>query len=196
MISIADYAKEIVSLIVPLLTWFLNVGIKPRAKLFWTTRHAFTFLVQEPLHNETGEILQPVQNVRTASLKVMNAGRETAHKVELVFNWRPQYHNLWPVRSCEERTDLDGRFMLVFENLSPKEEIGIEILSVNRELPALLQVRSSECLAREVDLMWFVRISQWRIQVARLLMMVGLATAVYWTITLLQFLVLKTPLTS
>jgi hypothetical protein len=194
MINFSDYGKEIVSLVVPLITWILNVGIKPKAKLFWTTRHAFNYLVQEPLRNTEGQIVQPAQNVRTASLLVMNSGKEAAHKVELVFNWKPQYHNLWPVRSYEERSDSDGRYMLVFENLAPKEEIGIQLLSIHNDLPELLQVRSAECLARQVELMWLVRMSAWRIQLARVLVLVGFAASVYLGITLVQLLVLKTPL--
>ena len=194
MINFAEYGKEVVSLLVPFITWFLNVGIKPRAKLVWTSPHSFTFLVQEPVRDAEGKIVRSNQTVCTASVKVINSGRDTAHKVELVFNWKPQYMNLWPVRSYDERSDADGRHMLIFENLAPKEELGLEIMSVNRDLPALLQVRSAECIAKDVQLMWFVRIPQWRIQLARFLLFLGFSSAVYWSITLVQFLVLKTPL--
>jgi hypothetical protein len=194
MINLANYGKEIVSLLVPFVTWWLNTGAKPKAKLHWTSPHAFTFLVQEPLQDAQGVVVRPTQTVCTASVRVINSGREAAHRVELVFNFRPQYLNLWPVRSYEERTDADRRHMMIFENLAPKEELGIEIMSVNQDLPALLQVRSAECVARQVQLMWFAKVAQWRIQVARLLMFIGLAAAVYWLITLVQLLVLKTPL--
>lgn len=188
-----SYGKEIVSLIVPFITWFLNVGIKPKAKLIWSTRHAFTFIVQEPVRDDQGNVLQPNQRVCTASLKVMNTGRETAQKVELVFNWKPQYLNLWPVRSFDEKTDAEGRHMLIFDDLAPKEEIGIEIMSVNKDLPNLLRVRSAQCQASEEELMWFVAIPPWRIFVARAFVIIGFSTCVYWVITLLQFLVLRTP---
>lgn len=83
--------------------------------------------------------------------------------------------------------------MLLFENLSPKEELGFEIMSINHELPALLQVRSEECVAHNVRLMWFVSVPGWRIKTARFLLLLGFSAAVYWTVTLVQFLVLKTP---
>lgn len=193
MSVLAEYGKEIVSLAVPFITWFLNVGIKPKAKLIKTTRHAFTFIVQEPIRNAEGAVVQPNQKVCTASVQIINSGRDTAHKVEVVFNWKPQYLNLWPVRSYEEKSDGDGRYMLIFENLAPKEEIGIEVMSVNHDLPGLIQVRSAECLAQDVQLMWFVRVSQWRIQLARVFVLLGFGTAIYWLLTLIQFLVLKTP---
>lgn len=196
MSVLADYGKEVISLLVPFITWFLNTGIKPRAKLIKATRHAFTFIVQEPICNADGEVIQPNQRVCTASVQIINSGRDTAHKVEVVFNWKPQYLNLWPVRSYEEKSDSDGRCMLIFENLAPKEEIGIEIMAVNRDLPGLIQVRSAECLAQDVQLMWFVSMPQWRIQLARVFLLLGFGAAIYWLLTLLQFLVLKTPLTS
>lgn len=193
MSLLTEYGKEIVSLLIPFITWFLNVGIKPRAKLLKTTRHAFTFIVQEPIRNAQGEVVQPNQRVCTASVQVFNSGRDTAHKVEVVFNWKPQCLNLWPVRSFEEKTDGDGRYMMIFENLAPKEEIGIEIMAVNGDLPGLIQVRSAECLAQDVQLMWFIRVASWRIQLARGFVLLGLSTAIYWLLTLVQFLVLKTP---
>jgi hypothetical protein len=193
MINIADYGKEIVSLLVPFIAWLLNVGIKPRAKLVWTSPHSFKFLVQEPLRDGQGNILEPTQSVHTASIRVINTGRETAHRVELVFNWKPPHLNLWPVRSYEEKGDGDRRHMLIFENLAPNEELRLEIMSINRDLPALLQVRSAECLAKNVMLMWFATVPSWRLKTTRFLMLLGFSAAVYWTVTLVQFLVLKTP---
>jgi hypothetical protein len=190
---INTYGKEIVSLIVPFITWFLNVGVKAKAKLIWTNPHSFTFLVQEPIRDDEGNVIQPTQNVSTASIKVINIGRDTAHNVELVFNWKPKYSNLWPVRHYEEKTDKDGRYMLIFENLSPKEEIGLEIMCNNAELPALLVVRSAECTAKNVALMWVAYVAQWKISIVRLLMLIGFGFVVYGLITLIQFLVLNTP---
>jgi len=106
---ISTYGKEIVSLLVPFITWFLNVGIRPKAKLIWTSPHSFTFLVQEPLRDAEGNVLHPSQKVATASIKVINTGRDTANKIELIFNWKPQYINLWPVRHYDQITDPDGR---------------------------------------------------------------------------------------
>ncbi len=190
---LTEYGKEIVSLLIPFITWFLNVGIKPRAKLLKTTRHAFTFIVQEPIRNAQGEVVQPNQRVCTASVQVFNSGRDTAHKIEVVFNWKPQCLNLWPVRSFEEKTDGDGRYMMIFENLAPKEEIGIEIMAVNADLPGVIQVRSAESIAQDVQLMWFIRVAAWRIQLGRALLLLGFGTAIYLLLTIIQFLVLKTP---
>jgi hypothetical protein len=190
---IATYGKEVVALLVPFITWVLNVGLKAKVKLIWASPHAFTFLVQEPLHGSDGKVVTQTQKVCTASIKVMNTGRETANNVELVFNWRPHYLNLWPVRHYEVKTDQDNRHILIFTNLSPKEEIGIEIMSINADLPALLQVRSAECQALNVPLMWIKRIAPWKISIARVLLLLGFSSALYWLLALVQILVLKIP---
>lgn len=190
---LSTYGKEIVSLLVPFITWFLNVGNKGKARLIWTSPHSFTFLVQEPIRDAQGVILQPTQKVCTASIRVINTGRETANKVELVFNWKPHHINLWPVRHYEQKSDQDGRHILIFDNLSPKEELGLEIMSINADLPALLVVRSAECTADNVHLMWIPYVAVWKKNVARLLLLLGMSTALYGLIALVQFLVLKTP---
>lgn len=190
---LSTYGKEIISILVPFITWFLNVGIKAKAKLIWGSPHSFNFLVQEPIRDAEGNVVQPTQMVRTASIRVINTGRETANKIELVFNWKPQYINLWPVRHYETHNDQDNRHILIFENLSPKEEIGIEIMSINAELPALLVVRSAECTAQNVQLMWVRYVSPLVRRSVLFFMMLGFAASVYWLVTLIQFLVLKTP---
>ena len=187
------YGKEIVSLLVPFITWFLNVGVKGKAKLMWTSPHSFTFLVQEPLKGPDGNVVSSTQKVCTASIRIMNIGRETATKVELVFNWKPLYLNLWPVRSFEQKTDHDSRHILIFENLSPKEEIGIEIMTINSDLPALIQVRSAECIAKNVRMMWIAYVPPWKINVGRAFLLLGFSSGIYLLIALIQFLVLKTP---
>ena len=190
---LAKYGKEIVALLVPFITWFLNIGIKPKAKLIWTSPHSFVFLVQEPLQGPDGKIVADTQRVCTASIRIINTGREVANKVELVFNWKPHYLNLWPVRSYEMKTDQDSRHILIFDNLSPKEEIGIEIMSINADLPDLIQVRSAECVAKKVSMMWIAYVSPRKIAAARFLLLIGCSATVYILIALIQFLVLKTP---
>lgn len=190
---VQTYGKELVSVLVPFITWYLNVGVKAKAKLIWASPHSFTFLIQEPLLDRAGAVLQPSQKACTASVRVVNVGRETATKVELVFNWRPHYLNIWPVRHYEQKTDQDGRHILIFDNLAPKEEIGLEIMSINADLPAMIAARSAECTAKNISMAWVPQLAPWKINVVRTLIFIGLSTSLYWVITLLQFLILRTP---
>ena len=188
------YGKEIVSLLVPILTWMLNGVFKAKAKLQVALPHQFTFLVQQPLIDAEGKQVSPTQTVQTNSFIIRNAGREPASKVELVFNWKPMCLNLWPVRHYEEHVEPDNRYVLIFDSLAPNEVLGVEVLSVNYDLPNLVTVRSAECIAQNINMYPQPVVSQSVRVIATVLMALGLAAAVYLAIILVQFLVLKTPL--
>ena len=188
------YGKEIVSLLAPILTWMLNGVFKAKAKLQVALPHQFTFLVQQPLIDAEGKQVSPTQTVKTNSFIIRNAGREPASKVELVFNWKPMCLNLWPVRHYEEYVEPDNRYVLIFDSLAPNEVLGVEVLSVNYDLPNLVTVRSAECIAQNINMYPQPVISQSVRVIATVLMALGLAAAVYLAIILVQFLVLKTPL--
>ena len=188
------YGKEIVSLLVPILTWMLNGVFKAKAKLQVALPHQFTFLVQQPLIDAEGKQLSPTQTVKTNSFIIRNAGREPASKVELVFNWKPMCLNLWPVRHYEEHVEPDNRYVLIFDSLAPNEVLGVEVLSVNYDLPNLVTVRSAECIGQNINMYPQPVVSQSVRVIATVLMALGLAAAVYLAIILVQFLVLKTPL--
>ena len=117
------YAKEIVALLVPLITWFFNNMLKPRARLITSTLHGFTFLVQEPLIGNDGNQVSPTQTVNVGSVLIRNIGKDTSTKVEVVFNWKPLI-NIWPSRHYEEKTEADNRYIMIFDSLSPNEHIG------------------------------------------------------------------------
>jgi len=193
MIFIQTYGKEIVSLLVPVVTLILNVIFKAKAKLQVALPHQFTFLVQQPLLDATGNQVASSQTVKTNSFIIRNAGRETANKVELVFNWKPMCLNLWPVRHFDSYVEPDSRYVLIFDSLAPDEILGVEVLAVNQDLPTLLTVRSAQCLAQNINMYPQPVVSNAIKGVAVLLMALGLAATVYLTILLVQFLVLRTP---
>ena len=190
---LASYGKEITSLFVPFVTWLLNSGLKAKAKIIYASPHSFVFLVQEPIRDAEGQIVAPTQRISTASIKIRNTGREAANRLEVVFNWKPLYINIWPVRNYESKTDQDNRYYVTFESLAPKDEIGIEIMTLNADLPELLAVRSAECIAQQEKLMWVSYASAIKINIIRCLLALGASTVIYILIVLIQFLVLKTP---
>ena len=194
MTFLENYGKEIVSLLVPLLTWVLNGFFKAKAKLQVALPHQFTFRVQQPLIDGEGKQISPTQSVETNSFIIRNAGREPANKVELVFNWKPMCLNLWPIRHYEEHVEPDNRYVLIFDSLAPGEVLGVEVLSVNQDLPNLLTVRSAQCTAQNLNMYPQPVVSNSVRIGATILMSLGLAAAVYLAIILVQFLVLKTPL--
>jgi hypothetical protein len=194
MTLIETYGKEIVSLFVPLLAWALNTFFRAKAKLQLASPHTFIFLVQQPLLDPQGNKISPTQTVNTRSLMIWNAGKETATRVEWVFNWKPLCVNVWPSRHFEEHTELDNRYVMIFESLAPNEYLGCEILSINNDLPILITVRSNQCVAQTINMYPQPVVPNWQKRIAVALMLAGLALVAYTLIVLLQFLVLKTPL--
>lgn len=122
-----------------------------------------------------------------------NSGRETATKLEVVFNWEPMCINVWPLRHFETHRELDGRYVLIFDSLSPGEAVGCEVLSVNRELPMLVTVRCDQCVGQSIRMYPQPVVGKGVRAVAVALMALGLATAIYFSIIAVQFLVLGTP---
>lgn len=188
------YGKEVVALFVPLLTWVLNTFFRAKARLFLANPHTFTFLVQTPLLDPQGNQIAPRQTVHTRSLMVWNAGKETATKVEWVFNWKPLCLNVWPSRHFQEHTEQDNRYVIIFESLAPNEYVGCELMSINADLPVLLTVRSDQCVAQTINMYPQPVASNVRRRIRAVLQFAGLALLVYLAILIVQFLVLKTPL--
>ncbi len=189
---ISVYGKEIVSLLVPLVTWILNGHFKNKAKLLFGQLHEFTFLINEPLYNVEKEKIKDNQLVNTRSLIIINGGKETASKVEIIFNWKPMYMNIWPVKHYESYNEADDRYVIVFDYLSPKEESRIEVLSVNSPLPELLSVRAKECVGKNISLIYQRDIKPLLKQFILLLLFIGVAAFTYIVIILLQWLITKT----
>lgn len=187
------YAKELVSLLVPFVGWALARFLRAKARLVVGTPHAFVFLVQEPLRDPHGNIVSNTQTARTCSYMVKNAGSETATKVELVFNWKPLCINIWPSRHIEEHVEPDSRYVIILESLAPKEFVGLELLSVNTDLPNLVTARSQQCVARHVEMYPQPLAKPWQIKLAAVLMLAGVAAILYGFLLTLQFLILGTP---
>lgn len=187
------YAKEMVALLVPFITWRLNRSQLGQARLIRGVRHSHTFLVDQPLFDAQGKQISNTQLARTASVVIHNVGRKPATNVELVLNFKPMCVNFWPLRSKTEKSESDGRTSFIFDTLSPGEFVGFELLSVNEDLPALVNVRCDQGVAKEVTLIQNQALPPWKLRLVRILVFVGLAATAYFLLLLIQFLVLKTP---
>ncbi|MEQ8689731.1 MAG: hypothetical protein RIC89_02690 [Pseudomonadales bacterium] len=191
--SLVIYGKEIFAAVVPVIVWALDAFFRARAKLEVAAPHTFTFLVDEPLHDDDGNVQSPRQTVHTRSTIVRNTGRETATNVELVLNWEPLCLNVWPARSYQSEVAPDDRFIIRFSSLAPAETVGLEVLSINRELPALITVRSDQCEAKYVSMYPQPVASTRKKAFVAVLLFLGLAAAVYLATLLMQFLLVGTP---
>ena len=189
---VQTYAKEIVAILVPIITFGLNRIFRAPAKLQIANPHNFTFLVPQPLFDAQGQQISPNQTVHTSSFMLKNDGKETAENVEWVFNWKPACINIWMSRKYTEHVDQDGRYIMVFPSLAPGEYLGCELMAINAQNPQLIQVRSDQCVAQNITMYPQPVATNTQRRIFLVLVFAGLAAIVYWGIVLLQF-VLQSP---
>jgi hypothetical protein len=188
------YAKELFSLAVPIVSAIVTRLLRARVRLTYASPHGYTYLIQEPLRNAEGVVINPMQNVQTRSFWLRNDGTATAHKVEVIFNWKPLSLNVWPIRHFDAKTEPDNRYVLTFETLAPREDLGFEILSVNANLPDLVTFRCEEAVGKKVTMYPQRTVPNWARRLIIGVLFLGAAAAVYLFIIALQWLILKTPI--
>lgn len=179
--------KVLVAFFSPFLAWALNRWFSPSAKLNHSIRHAFHYLINEPLFDKDGNKLQETQGVQVASISVANSGRSTAKSVEIVFNWKPSYINVWPIRSYTDETHPDGRYSVKLESLASKEVFGLELLAVNRNLPEIVNVRCEQVESAERKMLPQVVFPNWFNRAAVILTLFGFVSFVYFILLALEF---------
>lgn len=180
MIEIAQtYSKELAAIAAVLLAFGLNRIFRPRAKLIYSIRHAFTFLVERPLLDGDGKQLAPRQVVNTASIFISNVGIEPAKGLEVTFNWEPQFFNTWPARHYQSKPSANGRYTVSFESLAPQEVVGLELLAINAELPAIANIRSEQSVGIQVAMVPQPIHPRWKIMLVTSLMGLGLGAIGY-----------------
>jgi hypothetical protein len=189
---LSQYGKEIFAIVLPVFTLVLNKFFKNGAKVCYGQLHQFTYLLDVPLLDQQGDVLLPTQTVHTQSYVFRNEGREPATKMEVVFNYPPQYLNIWPARHYEVKNDPDRRQIMIFDYLAPKEVIRCEVMSFNSGLPVILSVRCKEGIAQNITLSHQKVANPATINFVRILIFLGSVSLVYLVIVLLQWLLLKT----
>lgn len=176
------FQKEIASLIISLITTGVLFLFRSRVRLIWSSPHSWNFLITPP-PPPTGQAAAPSFGVYTASIFVQNSGRIPATEVELTFNWEPPNFNIWPVRPYTTHKSLDGRFTLLFPNLAPREYLQIELLG-NAQMPALVTVRSKECVGELVRMQPMLVVERWLLYIRWTLIILGMAAIIYLLIKL------------
>lgn len=187
---ISQYSKEIVSILVPLLAWVLNGGLRRKARLIWTEQHSSSILTEENF-SDGDEIKSRPTVVCTRSLYFKNVGSQPAKRVELVFNWRPQCMNLIPHRLYEEKVSPNGKFIIQIENLAPGEWFISDLFSV-RELPNLVTVRCEQTIPKYIESSPQPVNSRRKLMMATYMMISGFIINVYASLVIIQYLIIGT----
>ena len=120
------------------------------------------------------------------SFFIRNDGKDPITGIEVVWNWKPHAINIWPPRPFEPFTDKDGRFSITLKSLSPGEDLLIELIAFGGKLPDMMSCRCDQSVARHVELNFSERLPRWKEWRVRALTLIGAVAAVYWTLRLLQ----------
>lgn len=179
------YSKELTAIAAVLLTFGLNRFLRLRPRLRYGVRHSFNHLAEHTVADENGNNVARLGVVRTASINLINAGLNPAKNVEVTFNWKPQFLNVWPARHFDSKESAYSRYTLTLESLAPSEIFGIEILAIEAELPVITSVRCDESEGKLVSMQPQQVAQNWKVITALTLMTLGLAAIGYmlaWTI--------------
>lgn len=186
---VSAYQDQIVAASLVLLTFLLNRIFRLKAKLIYSVGHSTNLVIDQPLLNDEGTQISAHQLVRTASITVENNGLLPARALEITFNWKPPFLNVWPARQYEEAAGAHNRHTLKMDSLAPGEQFTIEIMAVNAELPLLTSVRSENSVGTLIPMAPARVWPAWLNHTAGALLILGSATAVYFVIRGLQLLV-------
>lgn len=192
MSILTQYGKEIFAFVIPVFTLIINKFFKNSAKISFGKLHQYSYLIDRDVSGEGGESLPQKVVVHTESYVFNNEGREAATSLEIVFNYKPMYLNIWPSRHYTIKTDPDQRYILFFEYLAPKESITCALMSVDSALPVLLSVRCKEGVAENITIIPQKRQRPLLIKFVGVLIFMGSVSLVYSAVVLLQWLLLKT----
>lgn len=147
---------------------YLLIYLQPKANLVYWSPHSFLF----NLTNE-GVVLQ------TDALTLQNLGRTVAHNVEIIMSKRPDFFQFAPALAHTETILNNGQFVVRIAELGPKEYVTLQLLSY-KQVPQLLNIRSDVGQAQAIQIQLFRILPQWVNWLARLLMLVGAGTTIYW----------------
>ena len=180
MLSIIQtYSKELTAIAAVLLTFGLGRFFRMRPRLRYGVRHSFDHLAEHTICDENGSTTPRLSVIRTASINLTNTGLMPAKNVEVTFNWKPQFLNVWPARHFESKNSAHNRFTLSLDSLAPREVFGIEVLSIDADLPAITNVRCDESEGARVVMQPQPIAERWTVIAIIALMTIGLAALGY-----------------
>jgi len=173
MDSLAGYiATGIGSLTVGVLSKYLE----PKAKLVYWLPHTFFFHLK-------------AENValQTNSLTIQNLGRRAAEDIEIIHRERPEFFQFSPPLEFEEQISPAGEFVLKIRYLGPKEWFTLQLLNY-KTVPYLLNVRSREGVAKQINIVLQRVFPRWVHILYGSLTLIGLGFALYWLVHAAEFL--------
>ena len=166
----------------------------PRGRLIWSVPHQHVFVVpprpQSPVPTPPAAspgggpvpaIPQPLV-VRTRDVWIQNFGRATVREIEIVLNWAPEHFEIWPQRDFTRSENPDHKLIIRVNSLGHREFFVISMFGAGGELPAVINVRSADGVAREVGTHVERNWPRWLLLAMLGLMFFGIFSIVYFTL--------------
>jgi len=185
---VQTYSKETFALAGVLLAFVLNRVFRLRPKLIYSVRHSTNYVVDHPLLDQDGKIVQQQQIVSTASIVSHNTGLQAAKNVEFTFNWKPPIYNVFPGRAFSTAHTEMNRWVIKLETLAPGENFAIEIMSINQELPLLSAMRSDDATGKLIAMLPQRVYPTWFNSLVVLELLAGVAATLYLLASLIEWL--------
>jgi hypothetical protein len=160
------------AVIIAILTAIVTRYLQPKGKLVWGFSHQHLYLV--PRLDEDGSY-----PVRTQQIWIQNTGRKSVEEIEFVLNWKPQHLEVWDPRHYTTTILPDGRYSLLFRNLSSSEAFTISILDTFRDLPVIVAVRWKDGIGKQVNMGPQQIPSPRMLWILRALLLIGLTTILF-----------------
>lgn len=191
MVEKPELLAAILTVILTAIWQLFTVVITPRAKVIWGVTSDTIFGV--PYYpSPTEEIPQPQMRKNyfyTRNVWIWNNGSAAAEDLQVSFNWKPEHIDWFPYFKIEETHLTNGRYMISLAQLNPKTGMNIAMLSANNELPDITGMWHNGRNAKRIQFLNQRRFPTWVNVVVALIMLLGIAAAVYLMILLIQFFV-------
>lgn len=162
--------------VVSLLVGLLLQRYQAKPKLLYWIPGTFTF-----------ELKEPKLAIRTDSVTIQNDGRKPATNIEIVHKERPDHFQFSTAISYSEETTPSGEHIIKVPSLGPKEHVNIQLLG-HTKIPVLLNVRSAEGPAQNIQVHLQRIFPKWVYVFVGALMLLGFGFGVYWLIRSVHFI--------
>lgn len=169
-------SRFVQAVILTLITILITQIALAKGKLRWSLRHQHYYSV--PNMGPNGTDLPII----TQELWFNNTGRAAVEDIEIVLNWNPMHFEIWSPRQHDPGIDPNGRLIIKLPSLAPKEFFTVSLLDT-KELPALVNVRSKNSEGKRIDMMPVRQFSTTVNAFIAILMLIGLATLIYWLLS-------------
>ncbi|ODR94222.1 hypothetical protein AUC69_03480 [Methyloceanibacter superfactus] len=178
-LSSDEMVAAVIAVLLAALIEIIQRFFAPRGRVRWAVAHEFAYEVRQT----QGQALL----IRTRHIWIQNVGRAPVKNLEVVLNYRPEHYEVWPQRAYSEDTNPEKRLVVNVASLAAREFFTIGMISATQELPAVMNVRSSDGMGRPV-LMGPTQIQpRWVLEMLRFLLFLGAFSLIYWAVRIIQF---------